>query len=273
MVHLCILTGLLHIGGWEKDCVTAVFNEELPFQSTTTLSGVDSWLLLPNRTRALHGYSTRGIAAHNFSIRPLERELDPTLETERRRRRRRLSPQTQFLHGTALQLDRSQRKRTQTFRPDAQSIATIPTAPWAKRRMRARELRLAAPSIRFVLQAAAVQHRHEHSELSQCGSPPQVHHKSLLATARHMRRYPALQPLAGLDRAPRVPRTPARRLHPARSTPPVLLMREGFPPRPMYQTHVEMFCFLQCFVRRRHGILPKMDKSRNIAADAPLRMP
>jgi hypothetical protein len=109
-------------------------------------------------------------------------------------------------------------------------------------------------------------------ELSQCGSPPQVR-KSLLATARHMRRHPALQPLAGLDRAPRVPRTPARRLHPARSTPPVLLMREGFPPRPAYQTHVEMFCFLQCFVRRRHGILPKMDKSSNIAADAPLRVP
>ena len=77
MVHLCILTSLPHIGGWEKDCATAVFNEELLSQSTTTLSGVDSWLLLPNRTRALHGYSTRGFAAQVSSIRPPERELAP----------------------------------------------------------------------------------------------------------------------------------------------------------------------------------------------------
>ena len=273
MVHLGIFTSLLHIGGWEKDCGTAIFNEDLPSQLTTTLYGVDSRLPLPHRTQTIHGNSTRGIAAQTSSIRPLERELPIPLETARRRRRRRRRLRTKFLHGTALKLDRSQRKRTQTFRPDAQSIATISTAPWAKRRMRARELRLAAPSIRFVLLAAAVQQRHEHLELSQCGSPPQVR-KSLLATARHMRRYPALQPLAGLDRAPRVPRTPARRPHPARSTPLVLLMREGFPPRPAYQTHVEMFCFLQCFVRRRHGILfPKMDKSSNIAADAPLRVP
>ena len=273
MVHLCILTSLQHINGWEKDCVTAVFNEELLSQSITTLSGVDSWFLLAVRTRAVHGNSTRGFAVHNFSIRPPERELALPLETARRRRRRRRRPWTKFLHGVALQISRSHRKRTQFPRPDARSIATIPTAPWAKRRRRARELRLAAPSIRFVLQAAAAQQRHEHLELSQCGSQPQLHCKPLLATARHMRRYPALQPLAGLDLAPRVPRTPARRLHPARSTPPVLLMREGFPPRPLYQTHVEMLCFLQCFVRRMHGILPKMDKSRNIAADAPLRMP
>ena len=84
MVHFGILTSLQHISGWEKDCVTAVFNEELLSQSTTTLSGVDSWLLLPNRTRALHGYSTRGFAAQISSIRPPEREQALPLETARR---------------------------------------------------------------------------------------------------------------------------------------------------------------------------------------------
>ena len=159
MVHLCILTSLMHIGGWEKDCVTAVFNEEPLSQLTTTLSGVDSWLLLPNRTRALYGYSTRGVAAQISSIRPLEREIPLPLETARRRRRRRHSPWTKFQHGIALQLGRSERNRTQFPRPDAQSNATLPTAPWANRRMRASEPRLAAPSIRPMLQAtAAYQH-------------------------------------------------------------------------------------------------------------------
>ena len=77
MVHFGILTSRPHISGWEKDCVTAVFNEELLSQSTTTLSGVDSWLILPNRTRAVHGYSTHGFAAHNFSIRPPDRDPPP----------------------------------------------------------------------------------------------------------------------------------------------------------------------------------------------------
>ena len=129
MVHLCILTSLQHINGWEKDCVTAVFNEELPSQSTTTLSGVDSWLLLPVRTRAVHGNSTRGFAAHNFSIRPPERELALPLETARRRRRRRRRPWTKFLHGVALQISRSHRKRTQFPRPDARSIAMSSNYP------------------------------------------------------------------------------------------------------------------------------------------------
>ena len=99
MVHLCILTSLQHISGWEKDCVTAVFNEELLSQLTTTLSGVDSWLILPNRTRAVHGNSTRGFAAQNFSIRPPDRDQPPPLDAERRRRRRRRSQQTRSLHG------------------------------------------------------------------------------------------------------------------------------------------------------------------------------
>ena len=159
MVHLCILTSLLHIGGWEKDCVTVVFNEELPFQSPTTRSGVDSWLLLPDRTRALHGYNTRSFAAQISFIRPLKRETPLPPETIRRRRRRRRSPWTKFQHGIALQLGRSERNRTQFPRPDAQSNATFLTAAWANRRTRESELRLAAPSIRPMLQAtAAYQH-------------------------------------------------------------------------------------------------------------------
>ena len=152
MVHLCILTSLQHINGWEKDCVTAVFNEELLSQSITTLSGVDSWLLLPVRTRAVHGNSTRGFAAHNFSIRPPDRDPPPPLGAERRRRRRRRSQRTRSLHGIALQMTRSHRNRTQFPRRDARSIAIRPTAPWEFRQMREREPRLAAPSIRPVLQ-------------------------------------------------------------------------------------------------------------------------
>lgn len=150
MVHLCILTSLQHINGWEKDCVTAVFNEELLSQSITTLSGVDSWLLLPVRTRAVHGNSTRGFAAHNFSIRPPDRDPPPPLGAERRRRRRRRSQRTRSLHGIALQMTRSHRNRTQFPRRDARSIAIRPTAPWEFRQMREREPRLAAPSIRPV---------------------------------------------------------------------------------------------------------------------------
>ena len=155
MVHLCILTSLQHISGWEKDCVTAVFNEELLSQLTTTLSGVDSWLILPNRTRAVHGNSTRGFAAQNFSIRPPDRDQPPPLDAERRRRRRRRSQQTRSLHGIALQMTRSHRNRTQFPRHDARSIATLPTAPWEFRQMREREPRLAAPSIRPVLPTKA----------------------------------------------------------------------------------------------------------------------
>ena len=150
MVHLCILTSLQHINGWEKDCVTAVFNEELLSQSITTLSGVDSWLLLPVRTRAVHGNSTRGFAAHNFSIRPPDRDPPPPLGAERRRRRRQRSQRTRSLHGIALQMTRSHRNRTQFPRRDARSIAIRPTAPWEFRQMREREPRLAAPSIRPV---------------------------------------------------------------------------------------------------------------------------
>ena len=159
MVHLGIFTGLLHIGGWEKDCGTAIFNEDLPSQLTTTLYGVDSRLPLPHRTQAIHGNSTRGIAAQTSSIRPPERELPLPLETARRRRRRRRRTRTKFLHGVALQMSRSHRNRTQFPRPYARSIANLPKAPWAHRRMRESELRLAAPSIRPMLQAtAAYQH-------------------------------------------------------------------------------------------------------------------
>jgi hypothetical protein len=155
MVHFCIFTSLLHIGGWEKDCATAIFKEDLPSQLPTTLYGVDSRLPLPHRTQAIHGNSTRGITAQTSSIRPPERELPLPLETARRRRRRRRRTRTKFLHGVALQMSRSHRNRTQFPRPDVRSIANLPKAPWAHRRMRASELRLAAPSIRPMLPAAA----------------------------------------------------------------------------------------------------------------------
>ena len=52
-------------------------------------------------------------------------------------------------------MSRSHRNRTQFSRPDARSTANLPKAPWAHRRVRESELRLAAPSIRPVLQATA----------------------------------------------------------------------------------------------------------------------